>query len=382
MVKDNMYAFLFIMLLWGTSCYGQGVDYSKCFGGISLSPNNFYSLAFQGKKGIDKKGLYGYETSREVNKNQIWLFFDTPSSGLLNLNIKGHSENCHVYLFEEKGGQICQELEEKYAKLVFSESNVVGIGAEFIFVEEALRYAVVLVADEGRKDSLDFSFDFSPQDEFGNEIIDSLLFDLTTHGNAHEYEIHVRDAVTKRPVKSKISLTGANEINGAYVASELILNIRKNIKVCELKIDAEGYFSFDKKDHSILVKNGLKDTIFLKPLVRGAVAKIDEIYFAAGLSTILEESAPKLNRLRDFLLVNPDVNIEIQGHVNGDGTQSFSSKRLSKKRAKGIVKHLVAAGISAKRLSAKGFGFTNPVYAFPETEMEKEANRRVEILIK
>ena len=382
MNKDNLYAFLLVAFFLAHFCHGQSMDYSKCSGGISLSPNNFYSLAFQGKKGIDKKNLYGYEASREVSKNQIWLFFDTPSSGLLNLNLKRYTEKFHVYMFEEKGGQICQELEEQGAKFIFSESNSVDLDAEFIFVEEALRYAVVLMAEDGIKDSLDFSFDFSPQDEFGNEIVDSLLFDLTTHGNAHEYQIHVRDAVTRRPVKSKISLTGANEINGAYVASELILNVRKNIKVCELKIDAEGYFSFDKKDHSILVKNGLKDTVFLKPLVRGAVAKIDEIYFAAGLSTILEESAPKLNRLRDFLLVNPNVNIEIQGHVNGDGSQSFSSKRLSKKRAKGIVQHLVAAGISPKRLSAKGFGFTNPVYAFPETEMQKEANRRVEILIK
>jgi len=382
MNKANLYVVLLVTFCLAQICRGQSIDYSKCTGGISLSPNNFYSLAFQGKKGIDKKSLYGYETAREVNKNQIWLFFDTPSSGMLKLNIKRYAENCHVYMFEEKGGQICHELEEQRAKFIFSESNSVDLDAEFIFVEEALRYAVVLVAEEGIKDSLDFSFDFSPQDEFGNEIVDSLLFDLTTHGNAHEYEIHVRDAVTKRPVKSKISLTGANEINGAYVASELILNVRKNIKVCELKIDAEGYFSFDKKDHSILVKNGLKDTVFLKPLVRGAVAKIDEIYFVAGLSTILEESAPKLNRLRDFLLVNPNVNIEIQGHVNGDGTQPYSSKRLSKKRAKEIVKHLAQAGISPKRLSAKGFGFTKPVYAVPETEMQKEANRRVEILIK
>lgn len=380
MNKDNLYALLFFTLLWVHSGYGQSVNYSNCSGGISLSPNNFYSLAFQGKKGLDKKSLYGYETSREVNKNQIWLFFDTPSPGLLNLNIKRYSEKLHVYMFEEKGGQICQNLEEQSAKFILSESNSVDLDAEFIFVEEALRYAVVLMAEEGIKDSLDFSFDFSPQDKYGNEIVDSLLFDLTTHGNAYEYAIHVRDAVTKRPVKSKISLTGANEINGAYVASELILNIRKDIKSCELKIDAEGYFSFDKNDHSIL--DGLNDTVFLKPLLRGAVAKIDEIYFSAGLSTILEESAPKLNRLRDFLLVNPNVNIEIQGHVNGDGSQSFSSKRLSKKRAKKIVKHLVAAGISSKRLSAKGFGFTNPVYPFPETEFEKEANRRVEILIK
>ena len=130
------------------------------------------------------------------------------------------------------------------------------------------------------------------------------------------------------------------------------------------------------------MKDGLNDTILLKPLVRGAVAKIDEIYFSAGLSDILEESGPKLNRLRDFLLVNSGVNIEIQGHVNGDGTQAFSSKRLSKKRAKEIVRYLISAGISSKRLSAKGFGFLNPVYEFPVTEMEKEANRRVEILIK
>ena len=52
------------------------------------------------------------------------------------------------------------------------------------------------------------------------------------------------------------------------------------------------------------------------------------------MAIILEESAPKLNRLRDFLLVNPTVNIEIQGHVNGDGKQSMKSKRLSKKGPK------------------------------------------------
>ncbi|MCH1480056.1 MAG: OmpA family protein [Crocinitomicaceae bacterium] len=380
----NASAFLFILFtsLFTMKSQAQDVGYYKCYGGISLSPNNFYSLAFQGKRGLDKKALYGYEKTEEVSKNQIWLFFDTPSSGLMKLNIQKTKASFHIYIFKEKNGMLCDELASGNAKFIFSEQSTKDLNSEFIFVEESLRYGVVLVAKEGIKDSLDFSFDFSPQDEFGNEIVDSLLFDLTTHSNANEYAIHVRDAITKRPVKSKISLTGANEINGAYVASDLILNIRKNIKKCVLKIDAEGYFSFDKKDHSILVKNGLKDTIYLKPLVRGAVAKIDEIYFTAGLATILEESGPKLNRLRDFLLVNASVNIEIQGHVNGDGTQAFSSKRLSKKRAKEIVKYLIAAGISPKRLSAKGFGFTQPVYEFPSSEMEKEANRRVEILIK
>ena len=373
---------LFLFLCFCSHSWSQEMGYAKCTGGISLSPNNFYSLSFQGKKGIDKKNLYGYEKTIEVTKNQIWLFFDPPSSGLLSLNIKNTKTPFHTYIFKEKGGDLCDELDAKKAKLIFSEPSTTDLGSAFLFTEEALRYAVLLMADDGVKDSLEFSFDFSPQDKYGNEIIDSLMFDLSSHHGALEYELHIRDGITKRPVKSKISLTGSNDIDGAYVASDLILNIRKNIKLCELKVDAEGYFSFDNAAHSILVKNGLNDTILLKPLVRGSVAKIDEIYFSAGLSDILEESGPKLNRLRDFLLVNAGVNIEIQGHVNGDGTQRFSSKRLSKKRAKEIVRYLISAGISSKRLSARGFGFSNPVYKLPQNEMEKEANRRVEILIK
>lgn len=380
-MKKTLYFFLLLMICHG-NVLGQGMGYYRCSGGISLSPNNYYGLAFQGKKGIDKKNLYGYVRNMEVRRNQIWLFFDPPSSGLLRINIKGVLPSMHTYIFKEKGGQLCEELLLKSASLIRSEPQPKVLDSSTFFVEKALRYAIVLMAGEGIKDSLQLSFGFEPQDQFGNEIVDSLMFDLSTHGNALEYAIHIRDAITNKPIKSKISLTGANEINGAYVASDLILNIRKNIKVCELKIDAEGYFSFDKRDHSILVKNGLTDTIYLERLVRGAVAKVDELYFTAGLATLLEESAPKLNRLRDFLLVNHAVNIEIQGHVNGDGTQKWSSKRLSKKRARAVVKFLIEAGISSKRLSSKGFGFTNPVYAFPENEMEKEANRRVEILIK
>ena len=59
----------------------------------------------------------------------------------------------------------------------------------------------------------------------------------------------------------------------------------------------------------------------------------------------------------------------------------MKSKRLSKKRAKSVLIYLINAGISKDRLSARGFGFTNPVYAHPKNEMEKEANRRVEVLI-
>ena len=86
--------------------------------------------------------------------------------------------------------------------------------------------------------------------------------------------------------------------------------------------------------------------------------------------------------LRDFMVLNENISIEIQGHVNDDGGNSLSSKRLSKKRAKKIMEYLIQSGVDPERMSAVGMGNTMPVYANPETDEQKEANRRVEIKIK
>jgi outer membrane protein OmpA-like peptidoglycan-associated protein len=67
--------------------------------------------------------------------------------------------------------------------------------------------------------------------------------------------------------------------------------------------------------------------------------------------------------------------------VNLDGPKR-SSKRLSTRRAKQILKYLVSEGVSKNRLTAVGFGFDKPVYKQPVDDDQKEANRRVEILIK
>ncbi|NBN99108.1 MAG: OmpA family protein, partial [Flavobacteriia bacterium] len=54
----------------------------------------------------------------------------------------------------------------------------------------------------------------------------------------------------------------------------------------------------------------------------------------------------------------------------------------SKNRAKKVVEFLIDSGIEPRRLSAVGLGNSAPVFPNPQTEEEKEANRRVEIKIK
>ena len=84
----------------------------------------------------------------------------------------------------------------------------------------------------------------------------------------------------------------------------------------------------------------------------------------------------------ELLLVlqkNPNLKIQIQGHLC---CMPVDRTDLSTQRAKAIHNFLVKQDIFKDRLSYKGFGSSQPIYALPEkNEQERAANRRVEILI-
>ena len=149
-----------------------------------------------------------------------------------------------------------------------------------------------------------------------------------------------------------------------------------------LRVDAEGYLSAGVENTNIPMGTQFYDTIWLNPIKEGMLTELDDVYFAAGLASVLEESYPKLKRLRDFLILNPTVSIEVHGHVNEDNNKDMVSMKLSKRRAQKVVDYLVDGGVDSRRLTAIGFGNTKPIYKTPQTEEEKEANRRVEILIR
>ena len=97
---------------------------------------------------------------------------------------------------------------------------------------------------------------------------------------------------------------------------------------------------------------------------------------------VVPQSQPVLYELLCAMQENPSLKIEIQGHIccqtEGDNDLTY----LSTQRAKIIYNYLVRKKIDRKRLSYKGYGNTQPIYPIPEkNEEERDANRRVEILI-
>ena len=372
----------FLSLIFNVTA--QKATYSSCSGQVLVSVNANYKLNFPGIKGIDKSKLHGYLPNEVVTKNAIWICYEPKNNGDLKINCKTQIDSMHFVIFKTDVSDACQDIENKKAQVLFIKTNTNCSEFENAKMElkSGYKYTFVFLAKEKLESNLDIQLDYLEKGENGGELLDTLSLNLVYARDKPIYSIHVLDEFTKKPVKSRIVISNTVDLDGTYTASDLFLNQKRQIKESIIKIDAEGYLSKDLLNHKISLTKHTSDTILLTPVKRGTVAKLDEIYFAAGLAVILGESDPKLKRLRDFMILNPSVNIEIQGHVNDDSQRGFVSKRLSKRRAKRILNYLVENGISESRLTAVGFGNSKPVFKNPKNDEEKEANRRVEILIK
>ena len=106
---------------------------------------------------------------------------------------------------------------------------------------------------------------------------------------------------------------------------------------------------------------------------------IENLNFVINTFAVVNESRGKLYELLLVLQKNPSLKIEIQGHIC---CIPVDRTDLSTQRAKALYNFLLNQNISKDRLSYKGFGSSQPIYAIPEKdEQERAANRRVEILI-
>lgn len=73
-----------------------------------------------------------------------------------------------------------------------------------------------------------------------------------------------------------------------------------------------------------------------------------------------------------------NVNIEVAGHTDSRGSDKYNMN-LSQRRAEAVRSYLVSKGIAADRLTAKGYGESQPV-ADNATDEGRFQNRRVELV--
>ena len=121
--------------------------------------------------------------------------------------------------------------------------------------------------------------------------------------------------------------------------------------------------------HIIMVKAEVGSKVVLK-----------NIFFDVGKADLRPESIAEVENIRELLVANPNLRVQINGHTDNSGNAA-TNKALSLKRATSVVNYLAQKGVDAARLSAKGYGSDRPIVSNDDEQGGREINRRTEIEI-
>ena len=146
-------------------------------------------------------------------------------------------------------------------------------------------------------------------------------------------------------------------------------------------VNRKGYLFYS--DNFSLSSNSpdssYEKNIALQPLEVNATIVLRNVFFDVNKFDLKSESEAELDIVVQLMNDNPTVKIQIGGHTDNVGKPT-DNLTLSNNRAKSVVTYLISKGIPATRLSAKGFGETQPV-ADNKTEEGKALNRRTEMKV-
>ncbi len=104
---------------------------------------------------------------------------------------------------------------------------------------------------------------------------------------------------------------------------------------------------------------------------------LEGVNFETGKSALTDAARAILLTVAQSLVANPDIRVEVGGHTDITGSRALNM-RLSQARAESVQQFLTQNGVSANRLSARGYGPDKPV-ATNNTRAGRAQNRRVEL---
>ncbi len=196
----------------------------------------------------------------------------------------------------------------------------------------------------------------------------------------------VRDKATRAPLVARIelinlekneveSLVESDSITGQYL---IVLNQGAEYA---LYVNRKDYLFQSVNFNYSEVKNFEPITlnIDLEKATEGTSVVLENIFFDLDKYELKEKSITALQKISRFLMENPGVRVEISGHTDNSGSDTYN-KDLSQKRAHSVYTHLVKNGIDPKRLITKGYGSERPI-ADNANESGRQRNRRIEFKI-
>ncbi len=226
----------------------------------------------------------------------------------------------------------------------------------------------------------------------GTNSYKSLLYDfevpeaIQVRNKSNYMAGKVLDVETKQPLKARVELFDINadslksavfsdSISGEYVqvlteGSEYALYVSKSGYLFES-------LSFDYQESED--REPIHIDVYLKPIKKGLAATLNNVFFDVDRYQLKEKSKTELDKTVRFLKQNPQTRVEISGHTDNSGAARHNQE-LSLNRARAVYQYLLNAGITADRMTFKGYGSSKPV-APNDSDQNRQLNRRIEFKI-
>lgn len=227
------------------------------------------------------------------------------------------------------------------------------------------RYSVNFYASKKQKTVLNRLVLYTNQAQYGNTDIQGI------------YPGASRSNIDKNARWRHIAISFNKRALKVYMDDARLLNIPK------IEVSPTGFTigTTSQKSGYYFIKN--------VRIAKGAVPLYDKfltdgkfvttgIKFDVAKASIKPESMGTINYVVKMMTDHPELNFSVEGHTDSDG-ESASNQKLSEARAKAVTETMINAGISADRLSSKGYGETKPMTS-NDTPEGKAQNRRVEFV--
>ncbi|MGA9639628.1 OmpA family protein [Flavobacterium sp.] len=111
------------------------------------------------------------------------------------------------------------------------------------------------------------------------------------------------------------------------------------------------------------------------------ILKLKNIYFNFDSARLRSDALVELDKIVLNMVKSPKLHIEVRSHTDNRANEAYNMK-LSYERATSTLLYLIKKGINPNRLSAKGFGESQPLHKCEVcTEAQNQENRRSEFII-
>jgi len=111
----------------------------------------------------------------------------------------------------------------------------------------------------------------------------------------------------------------------------------------------------------------------------GVTLILRDLQFASGSAVLTSGAQGRLAPLASFLSKQPESRIQIAGHTDSQGSESYNQD-LSARRAASVGAYLTSTGVDTGRINSIGLGESVPLSS-NDTAAGRAINRRVEVTI-